>query len=426
MTRIRFSADAFSLRLRSFPPDKLLEEAATESVGQKKVEAISENNAASNHSSGCLAGVKRIKEQTEKGNEAQEVVPVMCDGAFGLVQSQRWKLRVLTWKICRNFHVVGPESQSGDTNILDHEASVALGDSPREAFDFMGTLDRNCNSSSINSGSRFDSSADLDLSLRRCHRDAFENHLTQEKPILWHPNSSAFTRYSSWPSQPLNSTLMCASDQKKESGTNSEKILSNTVYNTDTPGPAPTSQRNMNRSTTGTTDQLKQTEVAESCTQRIVYPVPTSSSLVPSPSSANQQEPACRVNPFLHPSFETNQSTNQPSHKPDQRLGTAEDRGRISPIADQSASATGSFCNGSLNQLDNIAYRSNPASNGNLEQIAVVQASTESKNDDGFPIRSDTRAERNLQSSVRGLKASSFVNRRPISHASRSSFWQFI
>ena len=42
-----------------------------ESVGQKRVEATSENNAASNHSSGCLANIQRNKEQTEKGSDAQ-------------------------------------------------------------------------------------------------------------------------------------------------------------------------------------------------------------------------------------------------------------------------------------------------------------------------------------------------------------------
>ncbi|GMJ14987.1 pseudo-response regulator 5 [Hibiscus trionum] len=366
-----------------------------ESVGQKKVEAISEDNAASNHSCGCLAGIERNKEQTEKGSEyeAQSSCTKPDMEAEGAHMENMLEFSSLP--------IVEPESQRGDTNILDHEADGALGDSPREAIDFVGTLDRNCNSSSINSGSKFGSSADLDLSLRRCHPNAFEKHVTQEKPILWHPYSSAFTRYSSRPSQPMHSTIASLSDQKKESGTNYE--------NSDTPGPTPTSQRNTNHLTVGTTGQLKQTEVAESCMQRRVYPVPvpgkggrsnnmrdgynsvnppilcaeTSASLLPSPSSANQQDSACRVNPFCRPGFETNPSTNQPLHKPDQRSDSAEDRGHVSPIADQSA--TGSFCDGSLNQLNGIAYGSNPTSNGNLEQVAVVRASTESKNDDDFP-----------------------------------------
>ena len=85
------------------------------------------------------------------------------------------------------------ESQRGDTNILV-EAGDALVDSPREAIDFMGTFNRNCNFSSINSTSKFDSSPHLDLSLRRCNPNIFENHVTKERPTLWHPNSSAFTR----------------------------------------------------------------------------------------------------------------------------------------------------------------------------------------------------------------------------------------
>ncbi|KAL4362593.1 hypothetical protein GQ457_04G038180 [Hibiscus cannabinus] len=381
-----------------------------ESVGQKKVEAVSENNAASNHSSGCLAGVERNKEQTEKGSEAQSSCTKPDTEAEGAhmenmlefsrlpSNSQRQEAqansnpKLLVHE--RETGVVGLESQIGDTNISDHEAGVVLGDSPREAIDFVGTLDRNCNSSSINSGSKFGSSADLDLSLRRCHPNAFENHVTQEKPILWHPNSSAFTRYSSRPSQPMHSTMTIVSDQKNESGANP-----NTEYNSNSPGPTLTSQRNTNHLTMGTTGQLKQTEVAESCAQRIVYRVPvpvngarlnnmhegynsvnpqilyaqTSSSLLPSPSSANQQESACRVNPIRRPGFEMNPPTNQPLHESDQRLDSVEDRGRVSPIADQSA--TSSFCDGSLNQLNGIAYGSNPASNGN----------TESKNDDDFP-----------------------------------------
>ncbi|KAK8503857.1 hypothetical protein V6N13_021639 [Hibiscus sabdariffa] len=396
-----------------------------ESVGQKKVEAISENNAASNHSSGCLAGVERNKEQTEKGSEAQSscTKPDMeAEGAdmenmleFSRLpsNSQRQEAQANSnQKLLmheRETGVVGPESQREDANVLDHEAGVALGDSPREAIDFVGTLDRNCNSSSINSGSKFGSFANLDLSLRRCHPNAFENHVTQEKPILWHPNSSAFTRYSSRLSQPMHSTMTIVSDQKNESGTNCEKIFPNTEYNFDSSGPTLTSQRNTNHLTMGTTGQLKQTEVAESCTHRIVYHVPVpvkgarlnnmhegynsvnpqilcaqaSSSLFPSPSSANQQESACRVNLIRHPSFETNPPTNHPLHKSDQRLDSVEDRGHVSPIADQSA--TSSFYDGSLNQLNGIAYGSNPASNGNLEQVAVVRASIESKNDDDFP-----------------------------------------
>ncbi|XVF10182.1 hypothetical protein REPUB_Repub07fG0160700 [Reevesia pubescens] len=440
-----------------------------ESVGQKKVEATSENNAASNHSSGCLAGVQRNKEQ-EKGSDAQSscTKPDMeAESAHMEVESTRAHMKNMQefshlikgnslpsesekHEACANFNQkllmhemrtgvvdackdaytttvfkgVELESQRRDTNI-SVEAGDALVDSPREAIDFMGTFNRNCNSSSINSSSKFDSSPHLDLSLRRCNPNGFENHVTQERPTLWHPNSSAFTRYTSRLSQPLHSTLTSVGDQKKESGTNSEKMLSNIIseYNSDTSSPTMTFQRKMIPLSTGATGQLKQTEVAASCTPQRVFPVPvpvkgirlnnmcdgynsvtppifcaqSSSSPVPSPSSANQQDPAFCVNLFHHSSFEanssgqlydqlasdTNQSTNHPLHKLDQKLDSIEDRGHISPTTDQSASS--SFCNGSLGQLNGIAYGSTGASNGNVDQVAIVRASIESKNNDSVP-----------------------------------------
>ncbi|XWS48655.1 hypothetical protein CRYUN_Cryun13aG0094800 [Craigia yunnanensis] len=479
-----------------------------ESVGQKKVVATSENNAASNHSSGCLADVQRNKEQTEKGSDSQvsalhrsyelyfvdqcisyiQDLPLLCLFKDNLMfpESLSWlhevsyrlhvccllqssctksdmeaesahmenmqelslpsesqkhevqanfnqKLLMLEMKTgvvdaCKDAYTttvykgVELESQRKNTNILV-EAGDALVDSPREAIDFMGTFNRNCNFSSINSTSKFDSSPHLDLSLR-CNPNVFAYHVTQERPTLWHPNSSAFTRYTSRPSQPLHSTLTSVSVQKNESGYNSEKILSNIIseYNSDTPSPTLAAQRNMIPLTTGTTGQLKQTEVAASCKQQRVFPVPvpvkgvrlnnlcngynsvippifcaqSSSSPVPCPSSAYQQEPAFCVNPFRHSSFETNssgqlydrlasnanQSTNQPLHKLDQKLDSTEDRGHISPTVDQSASS--SFCNGSLSQLNDFAYGSTDASNGNIDQVAIVRASTESKDDDCF------------------------------------------
>ncbi|MBA0831125.1 hypothetical protein Goarm_015610 [Gossypium armourianum] len=378
-----------------------------ESVGQKKIEAISDNNAASNRSSGCLVGGERNKEQTEKGSEAQSTCtkPDMEAEDANMENMQEFLLlpsNSQKHEVQMNFNqrLLVHEKKTGvvgackDTEI-SVEAGDALGDSPRKAIDFMGTFDRNCNSSSMNSTSKVGSSTHLDFSLGRCSPNAFENHATREKPTLWHPNSSAFTRYSSRPSQPLQSTLTSVSDQKKESGTDSEKMLPNSIdeYNSDTSSPKLTPQRNTNPLTTGTTGQLRQTEVAASCTQQVVLPV-----LVPSPSLANQKELACCVNPFHHPSFEsnssgqfydrlasnTNQSTNQPLQKLDQKMNSTEHRGHISPTTDQSA--TSSFCNGSLSQLNGIAYGSTAASNNsNIDQEAVVRASADSKNDDVFP-----------------------------------------
>ncbi|MBA0576867.1 hypothetical protein Golob_024189 [Gossypium lobatum] len=379
-----------------------------ESVGQKKIEAISDNNAASNRSSGCLVGGERNMDQTEKGSEAQSTCtkPDMeAEDAnmenmqeFLLLPSNSQKHEVqmnFNQRLLVHEKKTGAVGGAGKDTEISVEAGDALGDSPRKAIDFMGTFDRNCNSSSMNSTSKVGSSTHLDFSLGRCSPNAFENHATREKPTLWHPNSSAFTRYSSRPSQPLQSTLTSVSDQKKESGTDSEKMLPNSIdeYNSDTPSPTLTPQRNTNPLTTGTTGQLRQTEVAASCTQQVVLPV-----LIPSPSLANQKELACCVNPFHHPSFEsnssgqfydrlasnTNQLTNQALQNLDQKMNSTEERGHISPTTDQSA--TSSFCNGSLSQLNGISYGSTAASNNsNIDQEAVVRASADGKNDDAFP-----------------------------------------
>lgn len=51
-----------------------------ESVGQQKNEATSENDAASNHSSGCGAAVQRNKENMEKGTDSQVCVSYFVHG----------------------------------------------------------------------------------------------------------------------------------------------------------------------------------------------------------------------------------------------------------------------------------------------------------------------------------------------------------
>ncbi|KAK8481610.1 hypothetical protein V6N11_024217 [Hibiscus sabdariffa] len=157
------------------------------------------------------------------------------------------------------------------------------------------------------------------------------------------------------------------------------------AYNVDTPSPTLTSQRNMIRSTTEATDRFKQTEVAALCMQQRVFPVPSSSSPIPSPSSANQQETSFHVNLFHHASFETNsfepfddrlasdtnQPTNKPLHKPDQKFDSIEDKCHISPSTNQSR--TSSFCNATLSQLNGIAHGSTGANNSNVDQVATVQ-----------------------------------------------------
>ncbi|TYH98014.1 hypothetical protein ES332_A12G280300v1 [Gossypium tomentosum] len=370
-----------------------------ESIGRKQVEATSENDAArqtdkgSDTQSSCIkpdmeaesADMETIQEFSHliKG-KSQPSGSQMHEAHDGLNQNLLMHETKTSVNDCKDpnlttaYKGVELECQRTNTNILA-EAGNALADSPREAIDFMGTFNRNFNFSSINSTCKFDSSPPLDLSLRRCNNNDFKDNVTRERPILWHPNSSAFSRYSNRLSLPQHSTLTSISNKKKESGSNSETILSNIVSEHDaaTPSPMVTSQRNMIPSTAGATDQSRHTEVATSCMEQRECP-----------SSVNQQEPTFGVNPFHHSSLEMNSSRQfydrlaSGTNQMDQMLDSVEDKGHISPTVNQSG--TSSFCNGSISQLNGIAYGSSSASYSNVDQV-IVRASTERKNDDNIP-----------------------------------------
>ncbi|KAG4117703.1 hypothetical protein ERO13_D12G247100v2 [Gossypium hirsutum] len=371
-----------------------------ESIGRKQVEATSENDAARQTDKGSDTQNSCIKPDMEAESADMETIQEFSDLIKGKSQPSGSQMheahdclnqnllmhetKTSAVNACKDPNLTaaykGVELECQRTNMnISVEAGNALADSPREAIDFMGTFNRNFNFSSINSTSKFDSSPPLDLSLRRCNNNDFENNVARERPILWHPNSSAFTRYSNRLSQPQHSTLTSISNKKKESGSNSETILSNIVSEHDaaTPSPTVTSQRNMIPSTAGATDQSRHTEVATSCMEQRECP-----------SSVNQHEPTFGVNPFHHSSLEMNSSRQfydrlaSGTNQMDQKLDSVEDKGHISPTVNQSG--TGSFCNGSISQLNGIAYGSGSASNSNVDQV-IVRASTERKNDDNVP-----------------------------------------
>lgn len=137
--------------------------------------------------------------------------------------------------------------------------------------------------------------------------------------------------------------------------------MSNIVSEHDaaTPSPTVTSQRNMIPSTVGATDQSRHTEVATSCMEQRECP-----------SSVTQHEPTFGVNPSRHSSLETNSSRQfydqlaSGTNQMDQKLDSVEDKGHISPTVNQNG--IGSFCNGSVSQLNGIAYGSSSASNSNV------------------------------------------------------------
>ncbi|GAV73260.1 Response_reg domain-containing protein/CCT domain-containing protein [Cephalotus follicularis] len=284
-----------------------------ESVGQQKVEATSENNAASNHSRSSMYCTQRNKGYIGKGSDAQSSctkpkpdleaectqMETMQDcsqpiwGKYSLndVKMQDHEAYASfggnllahgsavegsavgvckdgsTWTI--KVKDVEPKNQR-DASISSDAGDVTV-NSSRAAFDFMQAFNNHISSSNICTNNS-DSSPVLDLSLRRCHPSGLENQITEERHILRHSDASAFSRYTNRPSQPLHSTLANDCDQQKEFGTNSEKNVSNIVIGChyDAPG--------LMLSTLSVppmaTDHSDQSRLATSATQHGVFPVP--------------------------------------------------------------------------------------------------------------------------------------------------------
>lgn len=378
-------------------------ETQDESVGQQKIEATSENDAASNHSSGYIACVQSKGEFIEKGSDEQssctkpdfeaesahvEDMPDLSRQLWG--KSLQNDVKMQNHEACVNYGqkslVPVTEAQGSevaackeantrahfdeDTELETHRSDVILTsevynvpvNSPRQVIDFMSAFN-NHKPPSNNGASKFDLSPQLDLSLRRTHPDGFENQVMERKFILRHSNASAFTRYTNKPSEPQHSSLSGVCNQQKEFETDSEKNFSNilTACNSYTPAATLSTQRSVNSLATG---HSKQSELAVSYPQQRPCPVPVS----------------VKVN-----------STNQAMHKLDHKLDSLEDRGHISPATDQSASS--SFCNGAVSRLNSMGYGSACGSNSNVDQVTAGRAAAESKNEEGlFPSNGNLRS----------------------------------
>uniref|UniRef100_A0A5B7AAQ9 Putative two-component response regulator-like APRR5 isoform X1 n=2 Tax=Davidia involucrata TaxID=16924 RepID=A0A5B7AAQ9_DAVIN len=442
-----------------------------ENDAQQKIEATAENNAASNHSSGYMACIQRNRECVEKGSDAQSscTKPDLeaeraCTENMQDISQPKWskspendmntqnheecveKLLSHTSEVggslaaaCKDANtmtrreVVEPRTQRENANIISEacDNNQALGNSSREAIDLIGAFDNYpiCSyrgSASNNGMNRFDSSPLLDLSLRRSHPSSSVDQVTDERHVLNHSDASAFSRYINKPLQPLHSTSASVCNQQKDYGTSSDKQLSNHTleYNSDTLGPALSTQKNV---LPLTTSQSGHAEIAFPCTQQRVFPIPvavrgiryeslcaaygsampsifcTESGLWPmqSPGSDGHQEPSSQVNPS-NPETKNNQelndlhdqnaknSTNQFEQKQGQKLENLEDRGYFSSATDQSASS--SFCNGAVSHINSI----NCVSNSNVNPVPTVRAAAESGNEEYILIH-DGNSHRSIQ-----------------------------
>ncbi|XP_061364055.1 two-component response regulator-like APRR5 isoform X2 [Gastrolobium bilobum] len=292
--------------------------------------------------------------------------------------------------------------------------------SSKEAIDLIGAFHTRANcslrNSSVDCTGMFDFSPQLDLSLRGSHPSNFENELTEERHTLMHSNASAFKRYTNRKLQASPAVLVDFSNQQREQRTNGEKSISYIATGCNSDNSTPSMQRCIMSPATA---QSKESEFATSHSQQghsLPIPVkgvrfndlctPYGSVLppmfqtqsgppsMPSPSSVVLLQPTFQVNAFYQSNTKENGSeqlyeprgqngNSAPNHivyTQELRQEHAEDRGHISPATDQSVSS--SFCNGNASQLNSIGYGSNCGSSSNVDQVAIVRAASEGKNED--------------------------------------------
>ncbi|KAK4273831.1 hypothetical protein QN277_017151 [Acacia crassicarpa] len=401
-----------------------------ESVGQQKVEATAENNAAS-PLSGDAACIQKNKELIEKGSDAQssctkpdleaesapmenveEFSHLRCGDSYPSdekIQEVEASIHLGHTSIMHDIHAGGstlgfcangktstihgtdgcPENRSASISVEAHDNHYVQISSSKEAIDLIGAFHANskCSpkSSTINCVGMFDFSPLLDLSLRREHPSSFENEVSKDRQTLTHSNASAFKRYTSRQFQAP---------------------------------PADSSTPSMQRSIVSpTTPQSRESELASSFSQQPhSLPIPvrgirfndlcrtygsvpppmlgaqSDPPLMPSPRSAVHLESTVQANAYSLSNVKENGSeqlyedrgqsgNNLGSHivyVQDHKLEHVEDREHISPATDQSGSS--SFCNGNLSRMNSIGYGSHCGSNSNVDQAVIVRTASEVKN----------------------------------------------
>ncbi|KAK7410767.1 hypothetical protein VNO78_01846 [Psophocarpus tetragonolobus] len=323
----------------------------------------------------------------------------------------------------------------GNTSISGeaHENHYVQINSSKEAIDLIGAFHThpNCNlkNSIVNCTGQFDLSTQLDLSLRRSRPSCFENELTEERNTLMHSNASAFKRYTNRQLQVSTpAVLINFSDQQKEQRTNGEKNVSHVTTGCNSDSSTPSMQRCI---VSPTTVQSKESELGTSHSQQgHSFPIPVKGvrfndlctaygsvlpsvfrsqsgpPTMPTPNSVVLLEPNFQANAFYQSNMKENcseqlyeyhapngnNSQNHIVYSQEHKTEHAEDRGRISPTADQSVSS--SFCNGNANHLNSMGYGSNCGSSSNVDQVNTVRVASENKNVD---LTNNANAHRSIQ-----------------------------
>lgn len=292
-----------------------------ESVAQQKVEATSENNPTSNHSSDHVACIQKNKEALNRVSDAQSSCSKPDLEAESAYMETMQDFSNPTWsrslvsdtKMQKNeeYAKLGPkflmhnkeaggtlEAACRDVNTMTQPEAVEpendgqganapseacgnnaiLGSSSREAIDLIGVFDNSqkCtygNSCSNNGTKKSDSIPQLDLSLRRSHPSSPEYQVADERHTLNHSNGSAFSRYINRSLQPPHLPSTGVFNQQKNFGAGSDKRLSQLVtgYNSDITSPALSTQRSVISLATSPSGRV---EIALCGPQQRAFPAP--------------------------------------------------------------------------------------------------------------------------------------------------------
>lgn len=292
-----------------------------ESVAQQKVEATSENNPTSNHSSDHVACIQKNKEALNKVSDAQSSCSkpdLEAESAYmetmqdfsnptwsrSLVSDTKMQKNEEYGKLglkflmhnkeaggtleaaCRDVNTmtqpeaVEPENDGQGANAPSEACgnNAILGSSSREAIDLIGVFDNSqkCTygkSCSNNDTKKSDSIPQLDLSLRRSHPSSPENQVADERHTLNHSNGSAFSRYINRSLQPPHLPSTGVFNQQKNFGADSDKRLSQLVtgYNSDITSPTLSTQRSVISLATSPSGRV---EIALCGPQQRAFPAP--------------------------------------------------------------------------------------------------------------------------------------------------------
>uniref|UniRef100_A0A6N2LMS2 CCT domain-containing protein n=1 Tax=Salix viminalis TaxID=40686 RepID=A0A6N2LMS2_SALVM len=345
----------------------------SESVGQDKIEATSENSPASNHASGEMAPLLRSKGQTEKGSDAQS----SCTKPDLEAESTHME------NIPEFLQPVWSKFSLTDMSMQKREMHVNLGQKlllhDREAeasHEDANKMDVDKENSPGNGRTDATESCDNDVALANSHIEAFDfmgastNRNTEERQSLQHSNASAFTRYINRPLQLPHSALETPSTQKSDNSLDAGQTKESEIA-TSSPG----------QKVFPIQIPAKETRFNNLCNSygSVLPPIffkQSGLSPMMSPGSACQQEPTYKVNQYQHLNHgstseqlydrigqHANDSTNGSLQKQENRLDSLEDRGLISPA---------------LIRV-HLGYGSTSGSNGNVDQVAIVRAASENE-----------------------------------------------